>query len=106
MNQAIFDVPSMYADHHVLVVRELLTGLDGVGDVYASSAFKQVMVQYDPAAIQSEDIAGVLDQAGYTQEMAVEVQGKLAEDSWKNGTSRRTQTYQADLVMSGEHRKY
>ncbi len=61
MDQAIFDVPSMYADHHVLVVRELLTGLDGVGDVYASSAFKQVMVQYDPAAIQSEDIAGVLD---------------------------------------------
>lgn len=106
MNKAIFDVPSMYADHHVLVVRELLTELDGVADVYASSAFKQVMVQFDPAAIQPEAIATALDQAGYTQEMPVEVQGKLAEDSWKTGAFRRTQTYQADLVMSGEFRKY
>lgn len=106
MEKVIVDVPSMYADHHVLVVRDLLTGLDGVVDVYASSAFKQVMVQYDPAAIQPEAIASALDKAGYTQEMSVAVQGKLAEDSWKTGSSRRTQTYQADLVMSGEFRKY
>jgi len=106
MEQVIIDVPSMYADHHVLVVRELLTGLDGVAEVYASSAFKQVMVQYDPAAVQKEAIAGALEKAGYTQEMPMDVQGRLAEDSWKTGSFRRTQTYQADLTMSGEFRKY
>ena len=52
MEKVIVDVPSMYADHHVLVVRELLTGQEGVGEVYASAAFKQVLVHYDPAAIQ------------------------------------------------------
>jgi copper chaperone CopZ len=106
MEKVIIDVPSMYADHHVLVVRELLTGLNGVADVYASSAFKQVMVQYDPAAVQTEAIVGALEKAGYTQDMPVGVQGKLAEDSWKTGSFRRTQTYQADLTMSGEFRKY
>ncbi len=106
MERVILEVPSMYADHHVLVVRELLTGLDGVGDVYASSAFKQVMVQYDPATILPEAISAVLDKAGYTEEMVVALQGKTAEEAWKNGSFRMTQTYRADLAMSGEFRKY
>ena len=106
MEKVIVDVPSMYADHHVLVVRELLTGLDGVEQVHASSAFKQVLVQYDPAVIQPDSITDVLAEAGYTGEMQVPVQGKQAEDAWKQGTFRMTQTYQADLVMSGEHRMY
>ncbi len=106
MEKVIIDVPSMYADHHVLVVRELLTGLDGVADVYASSAFKQVMVQYDPAAVRPEAIGAILEEAGYTQEMTVDLQGKTAEEAWKNGPFRMTKTYRADLVMSGEFRKY
>ncbi len=106
MERVIIDVPSMYADHHVLAVRETLTGLKGIADVYASSAFKQVMVQFDPAAIKPEEIARVLDSMGYTQDMVVPLQGKTAEDAWKNGRFRMTQTYRADLAMSGEFRKY
>lgn len=106
MKTAVIDVPSMYADHHVLVVRELLAKVEGVGDVYASSAFKQVMVQYDPAVTKAEVIEKALSEAGYTQEMQVPVQGKLAEESWKQGTFRMTRTYPADLEMSGEFRKY
>ena len=106
MTKLIIDVPSMYADHHVLVVRDLLTRLEGVGEIYASSAFKQVLVQYDPAVVAPDAITGVLDEAGYTQEMQVPVQGRLAEDAWKRGTFRMTKTYQADLDMSGEFRKY
>ncbi len=106
MEKVIVDVPSMYADHHVLVVRELLTDLDGVEGVYASSAFKQVLVQYDPAAVQAEAITGVLSEAGYTKEMQMPVQGKLADAAWRRGTFRMTQTWQADLDMSGEFRKY
>ena len=106
MEKVIVDVPSMYADHHVLVVRELLAGLEGIEQVYASSAFKQVMVQYDPSAIQPAVITGALTEAGYTREMKVAVQAKTAENAWKQGTFRMTRTYQADLEMSGEFRKY
>jgi len=106
MEKLIVDVPSMYADHHVLIVREMLTSMEGVAEVYASSAFKQVLVQYDPNVIQPDAITGALTEAGYTQEMQVPVQGKLAEDTWKQGKFRMTQTYQGDLVMSGKHRNY
>ena len=106
MEKVIVDVPSMYADHHVLVVRELLTGQEGVAEVYASAAFKQVLVHYDPAAIQPDAITNLLTEAGYTQAMSMPVQGKTAEDAWKTGPFRMTETYQADLVMSGEFRKY
>jgi copper chaperone CopZ len=106
MEKVIVDVPSMYADHHVLTVRKLLTELNGVEDVYASSAFKQVLVKYDPAVIAPEAVAEVLREAGYTEEMVVPVQGKLAEESWKKGPFRMTKTYPADLAMSGEFRKY
>lgn len=104
--KVIVDVPSMYADHHVLIVRDMLSKMDGVEDVYASSAFRQVMVQFDPSIVQSEAIIEKLTDAGYTGEMNVPVQEKLAEDAWKNGNFRMTQTYQADREMSGEFRKY
>ena len=106
MEKVIIDVPSMYADHHVLVVRNLLTQMDGVKDVYASSAFKQVLVQYDPAAVALDSIRSALDVAGYTRQMDVPVQDKLPEDAWKTSGFRMSQTYQADLAMSGEFRKY
>jgi copper chaperone CopZ len=106
MEKLIVDVPSMYADHHVLTVRDLLTSMKGVGDVYASSAFKQVMVQYDPAVVTAEAITSALADAGYTGEMEMPIQGKLPEDAWRQGSFRMTRTFQADLEMSGEFRKY
>ena len=104
--KVIVDVPSMYADHHVLVVRDLLTGQEGINKVVASSAFKQVLVEYDSDVIQTDEITNVLEQAGYTQPMEVPVQEKLPEDSWRHGNFRMTRTYPADLSMSGEFRKY
>ncbi len=59
---------------------------------YASSAFKQVLVNYDPAVIQLATINQALIDAGYTHEMQVPVQEKLSEDSWKQGSFRMTQT--------------
>ncbi|MEN8098075.1 MAG: heavy-metal-associated domain-containing protein [Chloroflexota bacterium] len=104
MEKMNIKVPSMYADHHVLVVRDLLSQLDGVEQVYASSAFHEVVVKYDPAKIDGSKIAGVLDEAGYTKPLQVQVQGKTAEDAWKQGQFRRTQTYAADREMSSEFR--
>ena len=40
MPKATLDVPGLWADHHVTAVREALTGLEGVDEVYASAAWK------------------------------------------------------------------
>jgi copper chaperone CopZ len=65
MEKAQFSVPTMWADHHVLKVRETLAALPGVQDVIASSAFRAVAVSYDPATLGREAIIEALSEAGY-----------------------------------------
>lgn len=73
------EVPMMYGDHHVVEVRRLLLELPGVTDVYASSAFHMVEVQYDPAQIEPERIKDTLEAAGYLGELPIaEETGALA----------------------------
>jgi copper chaperone CopZ len=110
MAKATFDVPTLWADHHVLKVREALLGLDGVDDVVASSAWKQVLVTYNNKKTKKADIEKVLADAGYPVgegEMPVVVQPtEIRRDpQWAEG-ARLTQTNRADLEMSGEFRRY
>ena len=65
MEKAILDVPTLWADHHVLKVREALVNLPGVEDVVASSAWKKVLVQYDPAKTGPAALEKALADAGY-----------------------------------------
>jgi excisionase family DNA binding protein len=62
MENALFDVPSMYADHHVIAVRQALLAMAGVEEVLASSAWKQVQVTYDPSAVSTDGIGQALEQ--------------------------------------------
>ncbi len=48
MEELVFGVPAMWADHHVLAVRNALFALAGVDNVEASSAFKTVRVVLRP----------------------------------------------------------
>jgi copper chaperone CopZ len=110
MAKATFDVPTLWADHHVLKVREALFSLDGVDDVYASSAWKQVLVTYNNKKTKKSDIEKALADAGYPVgkgEMGVVVQpSEIRRDpQWAEG-ARMTQTNRADLEMSGEFRRY
>jgi len=66
-----FDMPALFADHHVLEVRRILLELPGVTEVYASSAFQVVDVQYDESKINDLQIAMKLDEAGYLGEWTV-----------------------------------
>jgi copper chaperone CopZ len=61
-------VPDMYADHHVLRARAVLTALEGVQDVVASAAFQMVAVDYDPGRIDADAIKAALASAGYAVE--------------------------------------
>ncbi len=68
------EVPLMYGDHHVTEVRRLLLSLPGVEDVYASSCFHIVEVQYDEAQVSPEEIEARLGEAGYLGELPVPVE--------------------------------
>jgi copper chaperone CopZ len=110
MAKATLDVPTLWADHHVLKVREALLKLDGVDDVYASAAWKQVLVMYNSKKAKKADIEKALADAGYPVgdgEMPIVVQpNKIRRDpQWADG-ARMTQTNRADLEMSGEFRRY
>jgi copper chaperone CopZ len=110
MERLILSAPAMYADHHVLKVREELFALNGIEDVYASSAWHTVIVPYDPERLAQADIETTMAEAGYGPESATPVLaewGKRFQDpAWKALGARVTQTNEADLRMSGEFRRY
>lgn len=65
MEKLQLNVPAMWADHHVLKVRAVLTALPGVKDVIASSAFRMVVLSYDSALISPGAVMAALEDAGY-----------------------------------------
>ena len=109
MKSLTLRVPAMFADHHVLRVRELLTDLDGVVQVRASAASKRVIIECGDS-VSPQDIEQVLSQAGYppNQDPSLPELSKYAEDgsSWYTLIQRVTETEQKDLEMSGDFRRY
>ncbi len=111
MEKATLDVPALWADHHVLRVRDALVPLDGVEEVYASSAWKQVLVKYDETRIGVPAIEKALSEAGYPvggppAPVLVEAGNVQRDPQWEVLGSRETTTNQIDLEMSGEFRRY
>jgi len=100
----------MFADHHVLKARTALLALDGIEDVYASSAWQAVIVTYDEAKIQPASIEQSLADAGYAPDnvppVLAESGPQFQDPSWQSFGTRVTETNQIDLAMSGDHRKY
>jgi copper chaperone CopZ len=74
METTTLQLPAMYADHHVIEVRRLLSELPGVENVYASSCFQMVEVQYDETRLSIDAIKARLEEAGYLDEMPVPVE--------------------------------
>ncbi len=111
MEKVVLDVPTLWADHHVLRARDALVNLEGVRDVYASSAWKQVLVTYEDGQIDVAKLEAALAEAGYPVgegEMPVLVHPaeKRRDPQWKKLGFRTTKTSRVDLEMSGEFRKY
>lgn len=74
MKTVVFEVPTMYGDHHVLEVRRLLLQMDGVVDVYASSGFQIVEVTFDENQQTPAALEACLSAAGYLGEMQLPVE--------------------------------
>jgi copper chaperone CopZ len=110
MDRVTFNIPALWADHHVLAVREALGQVSGVEEVIASSLYKDVLIKYDPATVTPDALAGALTQAGFAiaKEPALPTYPKRTDDAsdWFQFQERITETDMRDLIMSGDHRKY
>ena len=110
MEKIVLHGPKLYADHHVQAVRNALLQLDGVEEVIASSAFKRVVVGYDPDRLKPSAIEESLRAAGYGPgedwELPSPPEGKEDNSPWFKVIQRITQTNMLDLQMSGDFRKY
>ena len=107
MEKVTLNLPGMWADHHVLIVRDILGALPGVADIQASARDMQVTVSFDPTVTNAKAIADSLAAAGYSPDGSFEVP-KCAHNKpeWANNPLRMTTTYQADLTMAGDFRRY
>lgn len=109
MEKTVLSVPEMWADHHVLKVREVLTALDGVQDVYASAAWKQVVVTHDPDQLDESAVVNALASAGYGIDGAKDLEGQqlsAGDPKWEALGVRVTKTNERDRELSGEFRRY
>lgn len=110
MEKVTFSVPAMWADHHVLAVREALGRVTGVEDVLASAMYKDVLITYDPTSVNPETLKGALAQVGYEISKAPPIptypERKDDRSDWFRFQERITETDLRDLEMSGDHRKY
>jgi copper chaperone CopZ len=105
MERLFLIIPKLYADHHVTRVRNVLFALNGVQDVYASSAFKEVTVQFDPEKISRAQLTEALTQAGYAPgdpEVVERTPDHTADPAWDILAPRAVTTHPADLQAAGK----
>lgn len=74
MKSTTFELPMMYGDHHVVAVRNLLETLPGIKEIYASSSFHIVEIQYDEKQLSEEEIKDKLAADGYLEELKLPVE--------------------------------
>jgi copper chaperone len=96
MASAAFDVPAMYADHHVTEVRRILLAIPGVEEVNASSAFQVVQIDYDPEKTSEDILRQALDDNGYLGDLQIPIEsGKPAIGSDGKTYFRHTAAHKA-----------
>ena len=109
MKRVTLSLPSMYADHHVLRVRQLLSEIEGVESIAASAGAKVVTVEFDDA-LSADDIGARLAEAGYAPNQEppmVEVPLAIKDgSSWYTIVDRTTVTNMKDLAAAGDVRSY
>lgn len=97
MQKSTFDTPALFGDHHVTEVRRILLSSPGVKEVYASSAFHVVQVEFDEKKINHDDLMRKLEEAGYLGNLAVLSEtGVAVEQRLENDSAfRHTATYES-----------
>jgi len=95
METKAFEAPALYGDHHVSEVQRILKELPGVEEVYASSAFQAIEVAFDETKTSADQIAAVLEEAGYLGEIPMLAEAGVAvEKKEGDGVFRHTAVYE------------
>ena len=79
------ELPSMYGDHHVIEVRRILLELDGVSEVYASSGFQAVEVEYNSKKVTKKELTAALENAGYTSDFSFPEEPSVPANEHREG---------------------
>lgn len=74
MKKITFQTPMLFGDHHVVEVRNMISAVAGVNDVYASSGFRMVEIEYDESQVSAEQIQSALEACGYSSELVLPVE--------------------------------
>ncbi|MEI6452124.1 MAG: heavy-metal-associated domain-containing protein [Actinomycetes bacterium] len=107
MEELTLAVPGMWADHHVLAVRELLRQDDAVTSTTASARDGVVSVEYDAARTDPQRLTALLTEGGYAcGEPEAAADPPTDKPAWLTAGVRVTTTNAVDLAMSGDHRQY
>jgi len=91
MKKLVLTIPTLFGDHHTTAVKKALEGMEGIDDLYVSSAFYQILLSYDPKTIEPDMIRSALAEKGYSED----TEPILPADPLPVGesTSRHTSTY-------------
>jgi hypothetical protein len=73
MEKITLGIPAMYGDHHVMAVRTIFASLSGASVVYASAAFQQIAIAWEPSQISRQQIEDALTAQGYVPGQPVSV---------------------------------
>jgi copper chaperone CopZ len=109
MEEIALIIPAMYADHHITNVKRLLMPIPGVENVIASSAFKEVLIEFDKSKTTQDALVKALTDAGYAPgelEVIERNPDGRYDPAWEKLGIRATTTNPVDLQLSGEFRKY
>lgn len=110
MATTTLDLPMMYGDHHVVEVRNLLSSIPGVEEIYASSCFRVVEVSFDESQTHAEAIAKRLEEAGYAGELTLPVEQGTGSTvgNGREAYFRHTAVFEqvGDVVSFGQRAPY
>ena len=65
MERLVMNIPALYGDHHTSAIRKLLEPMEGVAEIFASPAARQLVVKYYPTVVSHEEIVEKLASEGY-----------------------------------------
>ena len=107
MEELVLAIPGLWADHHVLAVRDILRKDEAAEIVAVSALERSVTLTFDPARTDPAKIADLLQKGGYESGPAeAPAAPPTDKPAWATAGVRVTATNAVDLSMSGDHRKY
>ena len=86
MSELLLTIPALFGDHHTTAVHNVLGQVEGVESAYVTSAFRQVVVKFDPQKTKEEAIKQALAKEGYEEG---EIEDVFPETS-DEGSTRHT----------------